>query len=99
MKPKSNSLPHTTLNFLFKIAPKIPKHLSIGISKEILGLAKKHQVRLGKTKRNMCSKCSLVLVPKITCEAVMKKEKQGFGLNLTCLGCGNSKFILKRLPK
>ena len=97
MKTQNNRIPHLTLNFLYKISQKLPKNISIRKSQEFLELAKKHQVRLGKTKRTMCSNCHIILIPKVNCKISMDKKENGFGMNIQCNNCGNSKFIIKKL--
>lgn len=97
MKAKSNTIPHLTLNFLSKIAIKLPKDLSVRKSEEMLQMAKKYQIRLGRTKRIMCDNCHLILIPKVNSQMIMEKNERGFGLNVKCLNCETSKFIVKKL--
>lgn len=96
MKQKANKIPQLHLQYLFEVAQKLPLELSKRKSIEFLQLSKKLQVRIGKTKRIMCSKCNLILIPKLNCETFMEKRGQGFGLHIKCLKCDESKFIIKK---
>ncbi len=95
MKQKGNSNLNLNLQFLFEILNKLPKGLSIRKSKEFLALSKKQQIRLGKTKRLLCKKCKILLIPKINSEMAMEKREEGFGLKIKCLNCSFTRFLIK----
>lgn len=82
-----------TLAYMAKLILIIPyPELARSKAKELIQLANKKQVGLGKLKQFICKKCSSVLIPGRVSENKMVRTKQGYGLLIRCTNCYLEKF-------
>lgn len=62
---------------------------SIKQTKKLKETCNKKQIRMSKEiKKSMCKKCTLLMVPTITCDSYVY-EKQGRRLRIRCFNCEN----------
>lgn len=87
----------THMEYISKLLLLAPwPHLARRKAKELIELANKRQVGLGKFKHLICKYCFTVLLPGQTAESVFIKRICGQGLLVKCLYCNNERFTVIR---
>ncbi len=95
MKNKNAKHVQLTMEYQLKMAYLLPEDLQKRKIKEMLQLANKYQIRVGKIKRIICKKCFSILIPKINSETLLEKRDCGFGITIKCNSCQNNNFLAK----
>lgn len=96
MKRKNFKNTILSIEYLFKIGQLLSNELGRRKIKELLQLANKNQIRLGKIKHCICKKCFTFLTPKINCKAQIEKSECGLRIVTTCDNCNTTTFKVKR---
>lgn len=84
------------MEYLLKLAQALPGRLGRKKVEDLLQIANKYQVRLGKVKQVICKHCHTLLTPKVSSEAKLEKRACGLGISVKCSNCTSSTFTVRR---